>query len=79
MFNFAVYSNRISIIDKRGGITSYMAPKKKDIAIKNISGVNLKGLLRKLEITMNDGTLREIPLIFGKNSEKVREIVMGLI
>lgn len=79
IFSLTVFPNRITIIDKRGGVASMMSPKTTDILIKNITGINTRGFLQKLEITMNDGTLREIPVIGGKDSAKVREIVLGLL
>lgn len=76
-FKLLVYPNRISIEDRSGKFGT-IVPNKVDIFIKDISGINIKGLSRSLEITMKDSTFRKIP-IFGKDSEKVREIVLKLI
>lgn len=81
-YNLKVYPNRISIVDSRGNglvATLFEAHKKTDILIKNITRIKTSGFLKSLQITMNDGTVQEIPLILGKNSEKVRDIVLGLI
>jgi hypothetical protein len=79
LFILEVYPNRISIVDKRGGTMALAFPKKSDILIRNITGINLKGWGRHVELTLTDGTLREIPIISGKNSEKMREVVLGLL
>ncbi len=79
IFFVTVFRNRVSILDKRGGIKNLTFPKKTDILIKNITGVNIKGFMRNLEFTMNDGTVRQIPMIFGKDAEKVREWILKLI
>ncbi|NJD59361.1 MAG: hypothetical protein C3F13_07205 [Anaerolineales bacterium] len=79
LFKITIFPNRISILDKRGGLPAMMSPKKTDILIKNITGINIKGFLKHLELTMNDGSCREIPLIMGKDSEKMRDVLVGLL
>lgn len=73
-----VYPNRVAIDDKRGGFKAGFN-NKTDILIRNITGVNIKGFKRNLELTMNDGSLREIPEIYGKHSEKAREVILNLL
>lgn len=77
-FSLVVYPNTIAVVDKSGGLKGLAAPRQTDILIKNITGIYLSGLTRKLRMTLNDGTYREFP-IYGKDSEKVIEIVSGMI
>lgn len=79
IISVSIYRTHISIIDKRGGVMAFVTPRKTDIAIKNITGVNIKGILRKLELTMNDGTRREMPLIIGLEAEKMRDVLTSLM
>lgn len=79
ILSVTVYRNHVSIVDKRGGIKGMAAPQKTDILINNITGVNIKGFMRNLEFTMNDGTARQIPWVLGKEAEKVREIILKLL
>ena len=79
LFSLGVYPNRITTFDKRGGIAAMLLPKRTDIAIKNIAGMNKKGLFGGIQFTMNDGTVRKILLRAGMDLEKIRDIVAGLI
>lgn len=76
-FRLEVYPNRIAIEDSTGK-AGFIAPDKIDILLKDISGLNVKGWSRSLELTMRDGSFRKIP-IFGKNSEKLRKVVLELM
>lgn len=79
LFSITVYPTRIHLVDKRGGAVQLVVPKETDILIKHITGVNIKGFMRKLELTLNDGTVREIPLIYGDDALKLRDVIVGLL
>ena len=55
------------------------APRKTHIFLKNNTGINKKSYGIKLEVTLTDGTLQEIPAIRGNDSERLREIILGLM
>ena len=76
MFSITVYPNRIHITDKSGGAKALVFPSETDILVKHITGATIKGFMRKLELTMNDGTRREIPNIYGKDAEKLRNVIL---
>lgn len=79
IFFIRLYPNRIAIEDKRGGVRELVSPKRTDIPIKNITGVNIKGYAKRLELTLSDGTCRELPVIYGKHSEQLRAAVLVLL
>lgn len=77
-FSLAVYPNRITVVDKGGGVRGFAGPKETSIPVRSIASVAVQGLTRKLQIAMNDGTLRKIP-VYGKDAERVRELVAGML
>jgi hypothetical protein len=74
-----IYRNRVSIIDKRGGAGSLVFPNQTDILLRNVTGVNVKGFMRNLELTLTDGSIRKLPMIYGKNAEAARDAIAALI
>lgn len=77
-FSLTIYPGTLSVIDQSGGLKKYIAPNQTDILLKNITGVYLNGITKKLRLSLNDGSFREFP-VYGKESEKVREILRKLI
>lgn len=76
-FKMAIYPNRIAIED-RSQKSGLFYPDKIDILIKDITGINIVGWKRRLQLTMRDGTFREIPVPYPA-SEKARDILLSLL
>ena len=76
-FKLTLYRDRISIED-RSTKSGVFVPNLVDIRLQDISGINIKGLSRRLELTMRDGSFRQIP-IFNPHSLEIRKLVFDLI
>lgn len=68
-FSFTVYTNRIEVID--GAFISLA--KKDTILLKNIADVAVKGLTRRLYITLNSGVTKEYNI--GTQSEAAKTAI----
>jgi hypothetical protein len=75
-FTFEVYPNRIEVTEKKG-LSAFTGGNKHSILARTITGVEMKGITRKLSITTNDGKRTEYQL--GTEGEAAREAVLSIL
>lgn len=75
-FTFEVWPNRVEITEKKG-LSAFTGGNKHSILARTITGVEIKGITRKLSISTNDGKRNEYQL--GTDGEKAREAVLSIL
>jgi hypothetical protein len=71
-FSLTVYPNRIDTMTK-----AVLTTKRETILLRNVTNVEINGLVKKLHITTNDGTTRAY--FVGPDPEPARQAILSAL